>query len=1073
MSETDQSWYSSLDLRGKNGMYSPGQQTLISTLGAFGELLGARVISGEQGAVAAANRQSQREQSLQEQRFAMFQQMQQQAYQSSEKRKDREHQDQMLEKEYRLKTGEDYASVERGLVATFNADPAKIAVGLSHLAPPQRAALGDNPTPAAVANALRAVPNIQNSIASVQDSRQRLEDQAAAVGLSPGAIASYESDTELRDAITGLTREVQTVDTKTGQLGLKYKNIEESFNSGVGVGTPSERRQSAIQASDELSRFQAEWFEHGNANSAILTSAGSTPNKDSITRYDAIGSQIGALRTAINAAKREQSMAVINAKPIADITPEWEVLTYDADGIPNWSPDASEVTSQLDNYASGAEAQRWDQTVKNWTTYSDEQLARAGIDEATVAMLRDLRKRGEQQGGPVTLRSMLRELFAQNGAGNSSDSSRLAETIRTVANLNDPKATRVVRAAQFSRAQTDVRAQVNQAVSGTRLSMSEILGPDFVEQGDAFFGPGNGVDTIFGEDGGTSYQPNPTTVLSKPEVIDRAFNLLADKHGVMPNYNPADPDTSLGAMVTMQQAIAGMPNTPLKDGLQTKLSSMQQMFDGEAAEVAEITQGLYTPSVLSSPDQDIYRANYNATQSGAYATEVYNSVLGTPGTMVNGTMVTETIGDTETVTARSLVDVFSPQLNEQFNGWKLSGIAQRDTRGRFFPAQNVEATASRALEGVPGAFSSDQPQRVGRSSIRNLVDEDSFETRDSYESVFKRAAQLDMIRNLAIPPDHPARQLHNALLSMTDEEAHAAFIASPGVDLELFTLSRGAFTPPTRNPGRLSEVSALAGADVAATRKAIVAELEALDRARNSARDVRDVLLPEGTVSKPMSVDFLPGPGRDVRLLTRGDFATLENSFFTPREQTLRARQAILANTDTIDQSNDMVFTALESFFTGQATDITELEQALANAYSESQLGRTIMSSTGLEGAPGLALPGYTGDIGPSFPDQMAELFERTGQVAGAVLRKQGVTVDQTTLSREAVLASGRVKKEIDDLAEAPWMATLQTKSIPHEGVRTTLENMKFDEVSMGDDNPEGTYIRSLMFMTAIRKFGL
>ena len=1069
MSETDQSWY---DLRGKNGLYSPGQQTLINTLGAFGELLGARVISGEQGAAAAANRQAERSQSLRDQRFAMFQQMQQQAYQSSEKRKDREHQAAMLEKEYALKTGEDYLAVERGLTATFYADPAKIAVGLGHLPPAQQAALGDNPTPEALAGALRTVPNIQSSISSVQEGRQRLEDQGAAVGLSPGEIAGYKSDTELRDAITGLRREVQQVDTRTGQLDLRFKDIQESFNSGIAVGTPSDRRQSALQAADELSRFQADWLKHGNDYPDILTSTGSHPNETSIGRYDAVGSQIGALRTAIDAAKREQSMAVINAKPIADITPEWEVLTYDADGIPNWSPDRTEVTSQLDTYATSADAQRWNETVRNWTNYTDQELSRAGVDEVTIAMLRDLRKRGEQQGGPVTLRAMLRELFDQNGAGNSSDASNVAESIRSIANLNDPKAVRVVRAAQYSRAQTDTRAAVNQAVSGTRLSMQDILGTDFIEQGDAFFGQGNGVDTIRGEDGGTSYQPNPDAVLSKPEVIDRAFTTLADKHGVMPDYNPADPDASLGAMVTMSQAIGSMPNTALKNGLKTKLAAMQQMFDGEAAEVAEITQGLYTPSVLSSPEQDIYRSSYNATQAGSYATQVYHSVLGTPGTMVNGTMVTETIGDTETITTRSLLDVFGPELNAQFNGWKLSGIARRDGRGNFAPNDRLQKDAESALERVPGMFSSDQPQRVARSSVRNLVDEDRYADREDYEQAFKRAAQLDMVRNLALPPEHPARQLHNALLSMTDEEAHAAFITSPGVDLDLFTMARGAFTPPTRNPGRLSEVSELAGADVAATRKAIVQELADLDRARNSVQNVRAVLLPEGTVSIPMEVDYLPGPGRDVRLVSQGDFDTMNNSFFAPRERTLRAREAILANADTIDQTNDMVFTAVEELFSSDDRTIEGLEAKLDEAYKASQLGRSMMA--GLEdGAPGLALPKYTGDIGPSFPDQMAVLFERSGQAAGAVLRKQGVTVDQTTLSREATLASGRVKKEIDDLAEAPWMATIQSSSIPHEGVRSTLEAMKFDEVKMDDENPQGIYTRALMFMTAVRKHGL
>jgi len=342
-----------------------------------------------------------------------------------------------------------------------------------------------------------------------------------------------------------------------------------------------------------------------------------------------------------------------------------------------------------------------------------------------------------------------------------------------------------------------------------------------------------------------------------------------------------------------------------------------------------------------------------------------------------------------------------------------------------------------------------------------------------YERAFKLATQLDMVRNLALAPEHPARQLHTALLSMTDEEAHAAFVASPGVDPELFIRQRGAFAPPTRNTGRLSEVSDLAGADVRYTRKAIVEELAALDRARNSARNVRDVLLPEGTVMLPMEVDYLPGPGRDVQLVTRGEFDTLENSFFTPREQTLRARQAILSNTDTIDQANDMVFRAFEVFLTSSETDMSALETELQKQFTASQLGQSLGVQIGMEAAGGLSLPGYEGDIGPSFPDQMAVLFERAGQVSGAVLRKQGVTVDPATLSREAVLASGRVKKEIDDLAEAPWMATLQSKSIPHEGVRTTLEKMKFDEVSMGEDNPEGIYLRAVMFMTAVRKFGL
>jgi hypothetical protein len=198
----------------------------------------------------------------------------------------------------------------------------------------------------------------------------------------------------------------------------------------------------------------------------------------------------------------------------------------------------------------------------------------------------------------------------------------------------------------------------------------------------------------------------------------------------------------------------------------------------------------------------------------------------------------------------------------------------------------------------------------------------------------------------------------------------------------------------------------------------------------------------------------------------------MNNSFFAPRERTLRAREAILANADTIDQTNDMVFTAVEELFSSDDRTIEGLEAKLDEAYKASQLGRSMMA--GLEdGAPGLALPKYTGDIGPSFPDQMAVLFERSGQAAGAVLRKQGVTVDQTTLSREATLASGRVKKEIDDLAEAPWMATIQSSSIPHEGVRSTLEAMKFDEVKMDDENPQGIYTRALMFMTAVRKHGL
>jgi len=99
------------------------------------------------------------------------------------------------------------------------------------------------------------------------------------------------------------------------------------------------------------------------------------------------------------------------------------------------------------------------------------------------------------------------------------------------------------------------------------------------------------------------------------------------------------------------------------------------------------------------------------------------------------------------------------------------------------------------------------------------------------------------------------------------------------------------------------------------------------------------------------------------------------------------------------------------------------------------------------------------------------QLVDRVGDAAGQLIAGQGQE-KSADIIREAKLAMGRFEAQILALAEAPWVASLQTQGVADEVLRKDLEAMKFDDMFVNEDNPEASFARATMLAVALRRTG-
>jgi len=1073
MAETDQSWYSKLDFRGKDGQYSPGQQLAVRAMGSFAEILGARVVSGEQGAIAAANRQADRDKQLAEQRFAMFQQMQQQAYQTSERNKDRQHEMDMLQKQEEIRSGETYQATERELTGVLNATPELVPHAIRFLPPEQQEALGADPKPEQVARALRTQPHIVRNVQDARGNTVAHTERLNKLGV-PAAEYSGMSDTELADFAIEEERTQQGLTTALGRLNTELGGITNAYSQNREKGTPRERRNRILQTATELQDFTAKQQAFFEENPLYFDPESN--RRPGELRSLATNNSVVAdsFSRELQADLSAQNAAVANSTSPKNITRNWEVTAFDREaGLPEWAPNEDQVYASIDGYA-GTYGNEWDATASLWTRYSNADLRKAGVAESTIRVIEDLR--GQEGDAPKGLDDLLVQLYEANRIGDSRKALEAATAIRTIANL-DPNATQVTQSGERTRQQIRAQAEIrsafsSDAVGSTALagvSLEELLPENYQTDGLSFFD--QSLSTTTGPNGEIQYELDSTPILTDPRVVSNAYNKIASMYGISGTFVTADPDAALRNGALMYQNINSLPDTPLKAKLLEKWNTNfgNNLISGSET-IAELTGGLYTPTPYSEPSTDIYNIGLAGEEGRMnWSNSAYSYVFGTSRTAVNGMPVTETIGDTETVTARSLVDLFNNELRNYY-GNELYAVGT----GRGIEPQ-LEATASDALQNVEANLVYGRERGSRLSNLRSFVKQDRYpEDYDGYKKAYATATKLDAIRSLPLDSDHPLMPVKRMLQNMTDAEAHSFFIVGTGMPFDDFG-GRGAFTPSDANLGGFETIPLAAPDNPTQTIRQIDKELADIERAMGRAGEVVTSLGAESRVT-PYEVDVLPGPGTDPMLLGPAASAAV-NTSLGQRRQTLAARRAVLSSTGTIDSVSGALNDALFASFTGTKVGGKDIESSFQGAVEAfSSIYGKIIEGTDVAqiGQPkGFAGP-LVGELKlgqKSSAAMFQQLVDRVGDAAGQLIAGQSQE-KSADIIREAKLAMGRFEAQILALAEAPWVASLQTQGVADEVLRKDLEAMKFDDMFVNEDNPEANFARATMLAVALRRTG-
>lgn len=1080
-------WYDPrgyLDMRQKDGTYSPSMQAVIGAMGNYAQILGAHTLGGEEGATAAADRIAQADRQRQEQTFAAFQQLQQQAFQANENRKARQHEENLIQKKYELETGKTTASETRRIQTELNADPALADRLYDRLTPEDKAALGPDWTPETLAGSYAKTPGLFDDAIKSSTDRDKLLNQAQLLGIpNPSSMSTRD----LGQAVIETGREQGKAEGALDSGITVLDGISADFENAKNEKQPSTRRTRLNGLLDELGQEQSRGQSTLSPYRDFMTPGGAGSTQALVekgTRYD---EKLDTLRSGIRSELRNSNVSVARRTPPSQLSSGWSVLEHEG-GVPVFAS-PSELPIILSEYAT-EQGPAWSATLRPFLTLTEAEMQEAGLGErqiTAVQRMQEMRDRGQDP----RLGALLTEASDFMAAEEVGKAEAVLSDVREVAQLVDPTA----RLDEKNRRQSAVRmgeAQLREVIPSELISLRELFGesPDAVASAIQPYL----VETV--QDGQRTYSVNTQEMLNDPKIIDKTWEIMTSDPGFtrqvdLTTAEGNDPNAVLDRYMTLNARVANLPNSPLKSGLLEKLRLTRQLFGEDMDFLADATGGQYSGSLLADiPNPYTALATGDEGVRGEWSGSFQSRLLGTPSAEFTSVTVEQGVGDTDTVTYGSLLGAFREPLGlqTQLSSHGAFDISVRpDGTAMVGEFDNARRAAKERVEESTSVWSSSLTPRSTRSQVWKLVVPDAYTDPRSVGTAYDRASRLDQLRTMPLATGHPLSQVQAALQGLSDEEAYAMFVAPGAPDSVPLgaLLEQSDFQPRGLNLGQLISPEAPTSSS-----NANLASLARIREDRDTATQALQYLGrvqttffstgPDGKVGTeplvPFTLDFDPADNVvDAQEVTSTSLGAAQMGI-TAEIDRLNAMEAVFANARTVDEGISLLGRAVYGMFTAGDDGQTSTGGAGLFATNITGLVNEILAPAGVMGdleggAPGVNIEPYTGiEMTDSFPVHYRNVGRGVIDATRQLLMKHGGAKDAKPemLTAELNAAFERHYAQVETLAGSEWVGRLNIEQVPNEEVRDDLTRMGFDKIK--PDDPSGNWRRALMLLEAGRR---
>lgn len=1002
-----------------------GQTSPAMGLANVGEILGALVASGPQGAAQAAARIDARSEGARQRAWESFTRMQDMQFQAAQKQMDRQHDAAMRRMEHSLTKGDEIKQAAGQLQALMLASPAQFQTFKNTnpgLAPQDAGAEVWALSAARTMGGRGAIATFDGMAARTQAEAQ-LGSMGVAVGLDQDPTMVLAEIQRRQGPAENI---LQGLETRLTEIGSRLQDARQ-------LG--AERESFEIQGlTSELAGWQDQ-FQSLEGNFGEFFMPGGMGDQSGLPgRYAGLAAHAATMQGALGIADNgNRRRAAVGTAP---------------SGLNQGSPlfstaltESPELRAEAVNDYVAAHGESWDGILRGIATVAPETLIEVYGEDAYNRTLKPLIENGRD------MRQIIESAMALSGspsgagemAGELALVSQLAKLGNRAPQIQQVTATNLAVDAEVTR----VEGQLD--LLGFTLADFDGLNLTEAAKSAIQYNATNGTASV--REGG---------VYMDQGVVDNIFNALKER-----DWTPVVSEDPLGAASVLAKRIAAVgENTPLGSGLRQKASNLFKqtaMLQGEGA--VELHPELAEFYIRSTGDTRTYGNSEHLAQRGedimtGLTSPMIPSFLTMDGQDADGLVVWKTVRDE--LSRGGNAPLIRRPLRNKDNDIKSALVRQNPIAALYQRSYRGELRTIPDFDDLPDNLAERMRKDMGVSSADFKMEYGRFVD----------ALRLSDFLNARLEPTNPMFGLQRAMSQADPADLYNTVVTGAGMPLDDLFPQGGGIPMNQLGFGSMVDNSQESVAYGSTTR--------GLDEIRSTTTLAENILADlqrrqslvagEGRAGfEPViDIDVQVGPGEEIRKIDAQSLAS-ESARIAQRIETLKGEEIVLAD-------NGGAYGALD-----RAAAFSILEYAAANRKlnlaGREELAQTVMSHVeplfgatlvpGLEKGPAL-LSALKSDLQNATDGEalVRGLFRGEAAMLGQLITASK-DIPQGELRGAAVIASrkafDRSVRDIEALALHPQILDLKLADIGDPTVRAELEQVKWDSMITGTGSEEPT----------------
>lgn len=1017
-----------------------GQTSPAMGLANVGEILGALVASGPQGAAQAASRIDARSEGARQRAWESFTRMQDMQFQAAQKQMDRQHDAAMRRMEHSLTKGDEIKQAAGQLQALMLASPAQFQTFKNTnpgLAPQDAGA------EVWALNAARTLGG-RGSLATFEGMAARTQAEAE-LGSMGVALGRDQDPTMVLAEIQRRQGPAQNIlnglESRLTEIGTRLQGARE-----LGAELESHEIQGLVS---ELAGWQDQFQSLETTYGEFFAPGGLGDQSGLPGRYAGVAAHAATMQGALGIADNgNRRRAAVGTAP---------------SGLNQGSPlfsaaltESPELRAEAVNDYVAAHGESWDGILRGIATVAPETLIEVYGEDAYNRTLKPLIDSGRD------MRQILETAMALSGsptgagemAGELALVSQLAKLGNRAPQIQQVTATNLAVDAEVAR----VEGQLD--LLGFSLADFDGLNLDEAARAAIQYNATNGTASV--REGG---------VYMDQGVVDNIFNALKER-----DWTPTASEDPLGSAALIAKRIASVgENTPLGSGLRQKASNLFKqtaMLQGEGA--VELHPELAEFYIRSSSDTRTYGNSEHLAQRGedlmtGLTSPMIPSFLTMDGQDADGLVVWKTVRDE--ISRGSNAPLIRRPLRNKDNDIKSALVRQNPIAALYQRSYRGELRTIPDFDDLPDNLAERMRKDMGVSSADFKVEYGRFVD----------ALRLSDFLNARLAPTDPMFGLQRAMSQADPADLYNTVVTGAGMPLDDLFPEGGGIPMNQLGFGSIVDNAQESAAYGSTTRglEEIRATSVQAEKILADLQRRQSLVAGEGRAGfEPViDIDVQVGPGEEIRKIDAIGLAS-QSAQIAKRLEALQGEEFVLADQGGAYGALDRgtAFAILQYAAEHRKLDLggrEEFAQTVVD-HVDPLFGKTLVPN--LEKGAAL-LSALESDLQNASDGEalVRGLFRGESAMLGQLITASK-DIPQGELRGAAVIASrkafDRSVRDIEALALHPKILDIKLADIGDPTVRAELEQVKWDSMvtGTGSEEPTSRWWKAAVLWSAMNK---